>query len=73
MKIRMLAKISGTRDLVDWPDVGGTINVPADEAQSLIENGLAAEVGAVETADLTRRTRKPETATVKGLTKRDLS
>ncbi|MGI5493878.1 hypothetical protein [Microtetraspora malaysiensis] len=41
MRIRMLAKISGTRDGKDWPDVGGEIDLPDDEAAGLIAAGMA--------------------------------
>ncbi|MEZ5409578.1 MAG: hypothetical protein R2761_16230 [Acidimicrobiales bacterium] len=41
MNVTMLRKVSGTRDGVDWPDPGDSIDVPADEAELLIGNGLA--------------------------------
>lgn len=46
--VTMLRKVSGTRDGVDWPDPGGSIDVPDEEAASLIMLGLAeaaSEVG----------------------------
>lgn len=51
MKVEMCARISGTRDGVDWPGIGETIELPNDEAVSLIGGGLARAVAAVvETA-----------------------
>jgi len=46
--VTMIRKVSGTRDGVDWPDPGGSLEVPDEEAASLISLGLAeaaAEVG----------------------------
>jgi hypothetical protein len=40
--VKMLAKINGTRNGLDWPDVGETIDLPADEAAQLIGQKLAA-------------------------------
>jgi len=39
--VTMIRKVSGTRDGVDWPDPGGSIEVPDEEAASLIGLGLA--------------------------------
>lgn len=41
MLIKMTANITGTRDGVDWPAVGGTLDVPDSEAADLIAAGLA--------------------------------
>lgn len=41
MKVRMLMKITGTRNGVELPDIGGTLDVPDDEAESLIRSGYA--------------------------------
>ncbi len=41
MNVTMLRKVSGTRDGVDWPDPGESIDVPDEEAAGLIGNGLA--------------------------------
>lgn len=41
MLITMTANITGTRNGVDWPAVGGTIDVPDSEAADLIAAGLA--------------------------------
>ena len=40
-KVTMLAKVSGTRDGVQWPEVGGIIDVSEGEAIGLISGGLA--------------------------------
>jgi hypothetical protein len=42
MRVQMKTKIGGYRDGVEWPAVGGTIDVPDHEAESLIANGYAA-------------------------------
>lgn len=44
MKIEMRVAITGTRDGVDWPNVGDTIDLPAAEAADLIAGGLAVAV-----------------------------
>ena len=40
-KVKMLIKISGERNGSEWPEIGGTIDVPKDEAANLIMNGFA--------------------------------
>ena len=42
MEFVMRGRISGARDGLDWPDVGGSIDVPAAEAHDLVAMGLAA-------------------------------
>ncbi|MGW1119258.1 hypothetical protein ACWD5B_19455 [Streptomyces tanashiensis] len=44
MRVRMRTKISGTRDGQDWPDKGGEIDLPDDEAEQLIRYGAAETV-----------------------------
>lgn len=39
--VRMLINITGARDGVPWPEVGGTIDVPDAEAENLVANGYA--------------------------------
>lgn len=41
MRVVMRAKISGTRNGADWPDVGTSLDLPDDEADLLVRNGLA--------------------------------
>jgi hypothetical protein len=41
MRVTMLAKITGTRDGIEWPTPGYDIELPDDEAASLVHNGLA--------------------------------
>lgn len=43
-KVKMKFQITGTRDGVDWPSPGETIDVPADEAASLVAQGVAEPV-----------------------------
>lgn len=44
MRVRMKGDISGTRNGVDWPRPGGEIELPDDEARSLISNDMAEAV-----------------------------
>ncbi|MER8042714.1 hypothetical protein [Streptomyces sp. NPDC094032] len=41
MRVRMRVQISGTRDGAEWPERGGTIDLPDDEAEQLIRYGAA--------------------------------
>mgnify|MGYP001163556668 FL=1 len=49
-KVKMLIKLSGTRNGEDWPAPGETIDVPKQEADSLISNGFAEKVAAPKKA-----------------------
>ncbi len=40
-KIVMMAKISGTRDGEDWPDIGEEISLPVDEADTMLQQKQA--------------------------------
>lgn len=44
MRIKLKVDISGTRDGVPWPGRGSVVELPNDEAQALIANGLAERV-----------------------------
>lgn len=68
----MVAQISGTRDGVDWPDAGGEIDLPKDEAEQLIAARLAQPIVKGGAKLETATAPKAETATRKGLTKADL-
>ena len=73
-KVEMLVYISGSRDGVDWPAAGETIDVPAQEAAELIANGFARAPEGKSVKDEPERAtarRKPETR-VSGLTKASL-
>lgn len=48
MKITMKATISGTRDGVDWPKPGESLDVPDAEAVDLLSAGLAVPAPAPE-------------------------
>jgi len=53
MRVRMKVAISGTRDGATWPDKGGEIDLPDEEAAQLLRDGRAepvADVPEVETA-----------------------
>lgn len=65
MRVTMKARIAGTRNGEDWPAPGEPIDLPQDEAELLVANGLAvadetkpAKKAAVETAAV----EAPETA-----------
>ena len=47
-RVQIVIGISGSRDGVEWPNVGGFLIVPKDEADDLVRLGLAriAEVSA---------------------------
>ena len=73
MKVRMGIQVTGTRNGHDWPAPGGTIDIPDDEAQNLINHGDAERVDAepLEAAaiapDEPERAVKPTTrATLRG-------
>jgi hypothetical protein len=40
VEVKMMQHISGTRNGVEWPKVGGTLLVSADEAASLVTQKL---------------------------------
>ena len=42
MKVIMRVNISGTRDGVEWPSIGGTVDLPDAEAVDLLNAGMAA-------------------------------
>lgn len=60
MKVQMKVSISGTRDGQDWPAIGEIVDLPNDEAVSMLNAGL---VSAVESS-------KPETRPSSEPTKR---
>lgn len=60
--VKLVARISGTRDGKDWPAPGQTIALPEAEANQLLLNGMAVDP-VVETATLTGQV---ETATTRG-------
>lgn len=65
MRVTMKARITGTRNGVEWPAPGESIDLPQDEAELLVANGQAVadeskptKAAAVETAAV----EAPETA-----------
>jgi hypothetical protein len=63
MKVTMIASITGTRDGQDWPAAGEDIDLPADEANALVEAGLARAAGPAAPAKVeTAAVEAPETA-----------
>jgi hypothetical protein len=63
--IRMLRLLSGSRDGVEWPPIGGTLDVPASEADDLERLGVAERVNAKSTiAPESAAAPEPETAAV---------
>jgi len=63
MIVTMRRQISGTRDGVDWPAPGETIDVPDDEAAGLIALGHAEADGVEPPADAIDRSTKGRKAT----------
>lgn len=51
MKIRMLVQVSGTRNGLDWPARGSVVDLPDDEAQSYVDNGMADKLTNVKLND----------------------
>ena len=47
--VRMLRTLSGFRDGVEWPPVGGTLDVPDSEADDLERLGVAERVNVKST------------------------
>lgn len=56
MKIVMQVHITGTRNGAEWPERGGVVDLPDDEAESLVNSRLA--VRAPEPEAPKRRSRK---------------
>jgi hypothetical protein len=53
VKVLLTGDITGARDGQPWPPAGSVIELPEDEAQSLVHSGMAkAASGAKDTADL---------------------
>lgn len=55
MLVTMRQKISGSRDGVDWPDPGETIDLPDGEAEQLVSLGLAEAGDAPAEAEESRK------------------
>ncbi|WP_371528379.1 hypothetical protein OG302_22315 [Streptomyces sp. NBC_01283] len=51
MRVRMKVTISGTRDGQPWPERGGAVELPDDEAGQMIAAGLAEEHDGEEPAE----------------------
>jgi len=49
--VKMKVQISGSRNGQDWPPRGGLLEVPDDEAQTLVHTGIA-EPAELEAAEL---------------------
>ena len=62
MHVEMRARITGTRNGVDWPPVGGVVDLPEVEARDLIAGGLAVE-SAVAPEPEVSKPRRGRTAT----------
>lgn len=60
--VRILRPPTGFRDGVEWPAVGGTLDVPAPEADDLERIGIAERVAVVKAAPEKATTPAPETA-----------
>lgn len=47
MRVVMRVNITGYRDGVPWPEVGGLVDVPDHEAEGLVANGYAEPAASV--------------------------
>ncbi|MDV7220611.1 hypothetical protein [Streptomyces prunicolor] len=67
MRVRMKVTISGTRDGETWPERGGSVDLPDDEAEQMVAAGLAEEHDGDEAEGQAEENAgnpaKPETAT----------
>lgn len=63
MLVTMRRQLSGSRDGVEWPAPGGTIDLPDDEAMQLIDLGHAEADGVEPPADAIDRGTKGRKAT----------
>jgi hypothetical protein len=65
MRVRMKVTISGTRDGETWPERGGSVDLPDDEAEQMVAAGLAEEHDGDEgqAEENAGNPAKPETAT----------
>lgn len=52
VRVRMVVKVSGSRDGARWPAPGGELNVGAVEGAELVASGLAVEVGGGSAGDV---------------------
>ncbi|MCO5986568.1 hypothetical protein NE235_10685 [Actinoallomurus spadix] len=60
MRVKMRHQISGTRDGQDWPAPGEEIDLPEDEAVSVLNSGMAE---AIEDADEPEKATAPKPTT----------
>ena len=58
MEIKLKVTISGTRDGIEWPPVGGSVDLPEAEAAQMVAAGMASAVtpAPVETATVNTST-----------------
>ncbi len=61
MRVKMLHEISGTRDGVDWPPIGGEVDLPDEEGAELCAMGSAEPVAEKKTAEKRPAASKAET------------
>ncbi len=63
--VRMLVKLSGTRDGADWPNPGEVLVCPEEEASSLIATCLAVAVAVEAKVERAVVAPEPEAAVIK--------
>lgn len=61
MKIKLKVTISGTRDGIEWPPVGGSVDLPEAEAAQMVAAGLASAVAPAPVETATANTSTVET------------
>ena len=64
MRVKMAVGITGTRNGEDWPAAGEVVDIPTDEAELLLANGMAVQVAAAPEAEKAAAP-KPRTAKAK--------
>lgn len=64
MQVRLITRLTGLRNGVEWPAIGGIIDVPSDEAVNLISHGYAVPVPAPQEQERAVIEQEPERATL---------
>jgi len=62
VRVVLKADITGLRNGVEWPSRGSTVDLPDDEAVSLLNAGLAVAVKAEARVEAAVKNDQPETA-----------
>ena len=66
--VKMVQRVSGTRDGVAWPDVGGVLEVSAEEAEGLVAAGVAEAVESSKPSKPSKKAAAPAKRAEKAVT-----